>query len=224
MFGLSPSRIRGTIALLLVLLMFYLFIFESDPPPLFSEVQVTIPDPPEVDFDERTIVLPEFEASPLLDEDAPADDVVAIVPAQATPTLAIEPAAEPASAVEPEPAAEAAPVAAAAPAVEPEPEPAPALEATAAPVVRSIIDQAPDGFFVQVGAFKSQEAAAELLERLQAQLKVSGYIQTIQRDNNRLYRVRLGSFGDDEAQAREVISRLRQYDVALSESAFVDEI
>ncbi len=212
-FGLSPSRVRGALALLLVILMFYIFIFESDPPPLFSEVEVIIPEQPQIDFDERTIMLPEFETSPLPDETVSDEDVLAIIPAESAPTLTIEAeeVEEPVAAAQPDPEPESAE-----PAAEPaEPAPEPAVVAVVPP---------PPGFFVQVAAFKSRDTADALLARLKEELKVPGYIQAIARGDSELYRVRLGSFGDDEAQAREVISRLRQYDVALSENAFVDEI
>lgn len=227
-FGLTPSRVRGFIAVLVLFIGIYAILFESEPPPVFEEVDINIPDRPEPDFDERSIVLPEFEPSPEEEgaeaaegveittteaEDAPEPQPVgqgetAEAPAEIAPEEA--PAEEPAAA--PEPEAEPEPVAA-------EEEPAPE---GAQPPAPETAPSATSGYYVQIAALKSQEAASALSEKVGSGLEVPTYVESIRRGGDVLYRVRLGPFGDDEARARNTLNRLRELDASLGANSYVD--
>lgn len=204
-FGLTPSRVRGVIAVLVLIIGLYAILFESEPPPVFEDVEISIPEKPKPDFNERTIVLPEFETSPQEEGAEPAEGVViekpeveaAPVPEPATARQEAAPAPAPEVAeIEPEPAAE--------PAPEPKPEPEPAPQ-VAEPAANEFADT---GFFVQIAALKSRKDAEEQAAAIGAALGEPYYVQETRRNGETFFRVRLGPYGDDEAKARATLARL----------------
>lgn len=204
MFGLTVNRVRGLVVVAAVLAVVYFAIFESDPPPVFTEVEITIPPEPVDRFDEKTIVLPDFADSPVSEEATPAGEGVVInkVPKEETavPVIVAPPATVTAAAVPPVEV----------PSVE-----VPSVEAP--PVVPH------PGFFVQVAAMAKREAAIEITTDLEELLGEATFIQEVTHEGVKLYRVRLGPYGTDEGKANEVLSRLRKQVPRLGENAFVDE-
>lgn len=224
-FGITASRLRGGLTLLIMGLALYMILFKSDPPPLFGEIEISIPPPPETDFDERSIVLPEFEASPALSEDQPGEGVE-IVGAIEQDTLTPEqveqdelafatPEGE-AAEVEAPPAADAAD-AAAARQEQPAIAPPPPLEA---PADTSLVNR--DVYFVQVIATSSRDKGDQLAAELSAKLEVPALVSPVARDGKTLYRVRLGPFGNDKARALNTLARLRELQPA-TEARVVSE-
>lgn len=229
-FGISGSRIRGFLALLIIGVGFYLILFESDPPPDYTEVEVSVPKQPEPDFDERTIVLPDFESSPELDEDVEVGDGVELSAAtqqeQPEPVVAVAPEPEP----EPEPAEEPAPEPELSPPAvpdsnlepvpEPEPEPEPAEAARAPDGSQSIFYLYQDGevtpsetgsivgWHVQVVALKSNSSAHKLARELAGDIRGNTYIHATGDDP--LLRVRLGPFAD-QARASVALEQVREF-------------
>ncbi|MBF2735688.1 MAG: SPOR domain-containing protein [Betaproteobacteria bacterium AqS2] len=236
-FGISASRVRGFIALAIIGVGFYFALFESDPPPDYTEVEINIPQEPEPDFSERSIVLPEFEEAPALpDEGAPAEGVAispAAAPQAAEPVAATaQPEPEPTPAPEPEPAPEPAPEPEPAPPPEPEPEPAAAPAPEPVPPVTAVFYRHGDeglaatpagdsaGYYVQVMALSNPEGAHKMAREIAQDLKLDTYIQASGDDE--LLRVRLGPFGEDEAQANSARERLHEYYEGGFENAFVE--
>ena len=217
-FGLTPSRVRGIIAILLLVFGLYAILFESEPPPVFEDVEISIPERPKPDFSERTIVLPDFETSPV-EEGVEPGEGVEITP----PEVDLAPEPEPVNeASEPEQ-----------PDIVQEAEPAPTAESESPQEARQA--ESPDetsakqpallGYFVQVAALESQEDAEELAEQIGLSLDEPHYVQSVDRDDKILYRVRLGPYGDDEARARNTLTRLRELnlgDLGSSTQYFVD--
>ena len=205
--GLTPSRIRGLVVVGIVVLTLYVVLFESDPPPLFDEVEISIPERPQADFDERTIVLPEFEVSPAPDDSPTAEGVVIAIAEQqevATP--------EP---VVPEPAP-AAPPPAETPA---KPPPTSSTTPAAASTTLAVVDTS--GWFVQFAALTNREAANKWATELGQILDEPTYVEETTRGDQKYFRVRLGPYGEDEARARTVLNRLREVDPAASSGAYV---
>ena len=230
-FGLTPSRVRGVIAILVLTIGLYAILFESEPPPAFEDVEISIPERPKPDFDERTIVLPDFEDSPEPEGVEPGEGVEiskaeteeAAVPEQVSAPAPSASEDTPAQAAEQTQAAEkeepatqeAAPVAADQARQE---EPVPAAEPKPDAKGRDA-----GGFFVQFAALKSEERAGQLGEQVALELGEPYYVQRFENNNGDvLYRVRLGPYGDDEAKARNSLSRLREQVPEISEGSFVD--
>ena len=235
-FGISGSRIRGFLALLIIGIGFYLILFESDPPPDYTEVEVSIPEQPEPDFDERTIVLPEFESSPELDEDVKVGEGVELGAAtpveQPEPVVAVAPEPEP----EPEPSAEPAPepelspppepVLKPIPEPEPEPEPAAPRDDDGSQSIFYLYqdgevtpseDGSIVGWHVQVVALKNNASAHKLARNLALEIRGNTYIHATGSDP--LLRVRLGPFAD-QARASVALEQVREY----YDKAFIDSI
>lgn len=228
--GLTANRVRGLLALLFLLGLVYFTIFESEPPPQFTEVVIEIPPPPEeVDFGENTIMLPEFKPSPLK-EGQEESSQVEIIPVVEQKASAPEP--EPVTVEEEEEGEQPEEVA------EPEPEPEvsesvallsaeireePAEEEPKVKVEPAEPTSAPPaGFHVQVAALSSRDKADEMSGRLDGLLGEPTYVLEVERQGQLLYRVRLGPFGEDEGKANEVLNRLRELEPDLGRNAFVD--
>lgn len=227
-FGISGSRIRGFLALLIIGVGFYLILFESDPPPDYTEVEVSVPKQPEPDFDERTIVLPEFESSPELDEDVEVGDGVELSAAtpqeQPEPVVAAAPEPEPEPVEEPAPEPELSPPAEPEPNLEPvpepEPEPEPAEAARPPDGSQSIFYLYQDGevtpsetgsivgWHVQVVALKNNSSAHKLARELAGDIRGNTYIHATRDDP--LLRVRLGPFAD-QARASLALEQVREF-------------
>lgn len=227
-FGISGSRIRGFLALVIIGVGFYLILFESDPPPDYTEVEVSVPKQPEPDFDERTIVLPEFESSPELDEDVEVGDGVELGAAtpqeQPEPVVAVAPEPDPEPVEEPAPEPELSPPAVPdsnlEPVPEPEPEPEPAEAARPPDGSQSIFYLYQDGevtpsevgsivgWHVQVVALKSNSSAHKLARELAGDIRGNTYIHATGDDP--LLRVRLGPFAD-QARASVALEQVREY-------------
>ena len=202
-FGLTRSLFRGIIAMTLLVIGLYAILFESEPPPVFEDVEIHIPEPPNPDFSERTIDLPDFEASPVEESVEPGEGVVVTSPEVDIPPelTAVNEASEPE-------------------------ESDIVLEAETALISESESTQeaeSPDdtttkrtalqGYFVQVAAFETRDIAEELAELIGSSLDEPYYVLAVDRDDKILYRVRLGPYGDDEARARNTLTRLRKLDI-----------
>ncbi len=227
-FGLTPSRVRGFIAVLVLFIGIYAILFESEPPPVFEDVDINIPERPEPDFDERSIILPDLEPSPE-EEGAEAAEGVEITTTEVEEAPEPQPVGQGETAEAPaEIASEEAPAEEPAeePAPEPEPEPVAADEEPAPeeerPQDSETAPSATSGYYVQIGAFESRESASSLSEKVGSALEVPTYVESIRRGGKVLYRVRLGPFGDDEARARNTLNRLRELDPNLGANSYVD--
>ena len=213
-FGITASRVRGALALLVMGLALYLILFKSDPPPMFDEIEIEIPLEPKTNFDERSIVLPEFSASPTLPEEA-AGEGVEINPTTEQETLEPEPVApdelafatpEPEGDKEqndPEPPDEGAPADDGVTELS-------APEPIEAPADTSLANR--DTYFVQVLATGSKDKGDKLAKELGVKLDVPALVSPVERDGGILFRVRLGPFGTDKARALNTLARLREID------------
>ena len=205
-FGITASRIRGAIALFIIGFGLYLILFESDPPPNFEEVEIKIPPKPETNFDERSVVLPDFEADPTLEEEPVEGVEIEVAQTQKAPDVAIAEPIVVENEVGPnseEEETNQVEVASNVPQV-----PADVVEEITYYTLnnnRVIVSNSGDnaGYFVQVAALSNNENARKLIQDLALKLQVSGYISRIEQ----LHRVRLGPF-TDEAQAENVKARL----------------
>lgn len=217
--GMTSNRVRGILAFCVLFGIIYFTIFESDPPPVFSEVEIEIPPKPTDSFSEKTIVLPDFDESPVVEEDTETDGVdIATVTQQEQPVVVAEEPSE--GAVEPNPDGVGLPADDEVSILETEPEPEP-------PPV-AIVEPAPEvttgtGFYVQVAAVSDEDNATAIAASLQEILAEPTFVQEVNRNGNLLYRVRIGPYGEDEGKANEVLNRLRTQATQLGASAFVDE-
>ena len=226
-FGLTPSRVRGVIAILVLVFGMYAILFESEPPPVFEDVEISIPERPKPDFSERTIVLPDFEGSPVEEGVEPGEGVV-ITPPEVDLAPEPEPVNESSEPEQPDIVQEAEPEPTAEPASTAEPAPTAEAESpqeaqkTESPDDTAAKRTALPGYFVQIAALRSQGDAEELAELIGSRLGEPHYVQAINRDDKIFYRVRLGPYGDDEARARNTLTRLRELDLVSSSEYFVD--
>ena len=169
-FGFTPNRVRGLIGLVLLFGLVYLTLFESNPPPVFTEVEIEIPPKPK-EFDEANIVLPDFTESSVQEE---TDENVVISKVENRPKPAPSVEQEVVVNIEPTtPQQETESV------EQPEPveQPAPAIEETRVVVT----PQTQTGFVVQVLALSNREVADEVAGLLTQRLNETAFVQEVQR-------------------------------------------
>lgn len=69
------------------------------------------------------------------------------------------------------------------------------------PVQRSVVDSGGNGYFLQLGAFSSAQAAEQLRVRLQTLVDANAFVSPVQANGQTLHRVRVGPLSSrDEAQ------------------------
>lgn len=207
--GLTPNRIRGLLAMLLLLGVVYFTIFESDPPLGFTEVEIEIPPKPASELEEKEIVLPEFADSPLVEEELAVGVEISTIDEQPAVEL---------TTIEPQ-AGDVAPA--------PDKVSTPAQEkviaTTAVEAATATAPAAKGGFYVQVVALSGPADAQAMATKLAEALNELSYVQQVERGGKPLYRVRLGPFGSDQGKANEVLNRLRTELPNLGGNAFVAE-
>lgn len=195
LFGLSKRRIRGFVALLAVLSVIYLVLFESDPPPNFSEVAISIPQPPEVIFDESKVHVSEPEILVAKEEtaiEAEAEQVKVVK----NPQLQL---------VEPEVATEVEKL------EEISIESEDVAVITIEPEAKSQSEPVGDADSeIRVIALSDKNNANDIASKLEALLEVNANVTEITFNNSKLYRVWLGPF--TKQQAETVLADFQQVD------------
>ena len=224
---LARRRLIGAAVLLLVAVVVFPLVFETQPRPLplDTPIQLAKGSAPAA---AGTVVRPVTPRAPA--PEAPASDPVP-APAEPVPADAAAPAQAPAPASAPpaalaaparpppaSPAAPAAPAKAAAATKAPEPVPAPkpppaaAPRAAAAPASAAASAPAGEGarFVVQVGAFADTTQVRSLRARLDKLGLPKHYVQTVEgKGGTRMNRVRLGPYATRDEAARAA-ARLKE--------------
>lgn len=186
----ARRRLVGAIAIALVAIVVVPMLFDPDPKPLGSDVDIRIP-PQESPFVPDLPAAPPAQPVPAGTDSAPPPPAATeSVPAVAEPT----PVSPPPKAMVPEPDKEAR-----------KPVAKPALEARKPEPVQPKSDPvfASRGYFLQLGAFSSEANAKALLAKAQAAGFKAGMT-----DSNGQFRVRVGPIPERD-KAMDALSRLR---------------
>jgi DedD protein len=191
----SRQRLIGAVVLLGIGVIAFPLLFETQPRPIPVDIPIEIPrkdgapalavPPPRPAVTPAKLapavpVITESKAEAGKDLAVPADSAAKVEPA----AKAAEPKAPPQSVAKAEPKAQAQPVARA----EPKPQAQPASKPEAKPVA-----EAAGRFVVQVGAFADAGVAREARAKVE-KLGLHTYTQSVDTDNGKRIRVRLGPF------------------------------
>jgi len=192
----SRQRLIGAVVLLGIGVIAFPLLFETQPRPIPVDIPIEIPRkdgaPPLAVPPPRPAVAPAAKVAPALpviteskaeagkDVTVPADAAAKVEPAAKAP----EPKAPAQAVVKAEPKAQAQPVVKA----EPKPQAQPASKPEAKPVA-----EAAGRFVVQVGAFADTAVAREARAKVE-KLGLHTYTQSVDTDNGKRIRVRLGPF------------------------------
>jgi DedD protein len=228
----AKHRLLGATVLVLVAVVGFPMLFDSQPRPVSVDIPIDIPDKNKI----KPLAIPAMANAPPLPippgvTAAPSNDSVAAA-ASIGPKEEIV-VAKPAARVQEKPAAAAAPNTAPAPAAATAPNTAPAPAAATAPAAAAADDGArakallegrePEKtqvaaaearFVVQVGAFADADKAMEVRQKLErAGLKT--YAQVVDTKDGKRTRVRVGPFAD-KGQAEQTAEKVKALDLPVA--------